>query len=129
MRSPIVDQLHGHWAARRPVVVRLAVDPAEFRAPRSHAADEIGDPWLLDPGFDLGHDRLHFLVWANTYDARGGGEPVWWWGRKAGKVGAGEVAARGEGAGDGDVLLPDGTPAWIDGGPRGDDAVALAGGA
>ena len=141
-RSPAVDELHGHWAARRPVVVRLDVDPAEFRAPRSHTADEIGDPWLLDPGFDLGHDRLHFLVWANTYDARGGVDPIWWWGRKAAKAGAtvddesGRPASAGEGAATGagqrpggDVLLPDGTPAWVDGGPRGDDVVALAGGA
>ncbi len=34
-----------------------------------------------------------------------------------------------DGGAQGDVRLPDGTPAWVDGGPRGDDAVALAGGA
>ena len=59
--------------------MRLAVDPARFRAPRSHTVDEIGDPWLLDPGFEPWPDRLHFLVWANSYDARGDGEPIWWW--------------------------------------------------
>jgi DNA helicase-2/ATP-dependent DNA helicase PcrA len=42
---------------------------------------------------------------------------VWWWGRKAVKAGATAVAP-GEAA-PGDVLLPDGTPAWVDGGPRG----------
>ncbi|HEX5366416.1 MAG TPA: ATP-dependent DNA helicase UvrD2, partial [Acidimicrobiales bacterium] len=121
--SPVVDRLHDHWASRRPVVVRLAVDPAELRAPRSYTAEEVGDPWLVDPGFDPVHDRLHFLLWANTYDARGAAEPVWWWGRKALRAGA------SPGGGTGDVLLPDGTPAWVDGGPRGDDPGALAGGA
>ena len=32
-------------------------------------------------------DRLHHLVWANNYDARPG-EPVWWWGEKAARLGA-----------------------------------------
>ncbi len=125
-RSDVVDALHEHWARRRPVVVTLGVDPAEFRAPRSVWSDlSRDDPSVLSPALDLPHDRLHFLVWANTYDARGGGEPIWWWGRKAFKAGAAAL----DGDADGDVLLPDGTPAWVDGGPRGDDVVALAGGA
>jgi len=126
---PAVDELHRAWATRTPVVVVLAVDPATFRAPRSYTAEEIGEPWLLDPGFELWHDRLHFLVWANTYDARGGGEPVWWWGRKAARLGATPCAGPEAPA---DVVLPDGRPAWIDGGPRGglDEAqlAELAGG-
>ena len=39
--------------------------------------DACFEPWL---------DRLHFLVWANTYHARGGIEPVWWWARKAARI-------------------------------------------
>ncbi|HEX6421565.1 MAG TPA: ATP-dependent DNA helicase UvrD2 [Acidimicrobiales bacterium] len=124
--SPVVAELHRAWAERRPVVVALAADPARFRTPRSYTAAEIGEPWLLDPGFELTHDRLHFLVWANTYDARGGGEPVWWWARKACRLGASPAPG-----GHGDVVLPDGTPAWVDGGPRGglaaDDLPAGAG--
>jgi DNA helicase-2/ATP-dependent DNA helicase PcrA len=114
----VVAVLHEAWAARRAVAVRLAVDPASFREPPDI---EVAEPWRLDPGFELWHDRLHFLVWANTYDARDG-EPVWWWGRKAQRLGA--VAAPHGATADGDagadVVLPDGTPAWIDGGPRGD---------
>jgi DNA helicase-2/ATP-dependent DNA helicase PcrA len=106
-----VGALHGAWAERRPLVVSLAVDPAAFRQPET--ADV--EPWTLDAAFELWLDRLHFLVWANTYDARGGIEPVWWWGRKAARLGA--TAVIGPGAGD--VTLPDGTPAWVDGGPRG----------
>jgi DNA helicase-2/ATP-dependent DNA helicase PcrA len=127
-RSDVVDALHGHWASRTPVVVALGVDPAEFRAPRSLWFDRFrDDPSALAPDLDLTHDRLHFLVWANTYDARGGAEPIWWWGRKALK--AGSVTLDPAIAGAGDVALPDGSPAWVDGGPRGDDVGGLAGGA
>ncbi|HET6950687.1 MAG TPA: UvrD-helicase domain-containing protein, partial [Acidimicrobiales bacterium] len=127
--------LHAAWSARAPVVVALDVDPGLFRAPRSYGDDDVGPAWRLDPGFDLAHDRLHHLVWANTYDARGGGAPIWWWGRKAARLGATEIG-NGDGDGDeaagdpaGDVLLPDGTPAWIDGGPRGGVAPGDVGGA
>jgi ATP-dependent DNA helicase UvrD/PcrA len=124
---PAVDELHRAWAGREPVVVALAVDPGAFRPPRSYADDELGDPWLLDPGLELWHDRLHFLVWANTYDARGGSEPIWWWGRKALKAGGSPLAVGGDAPGD--VVLADGTPAWVDGGPRGGLGLDDVGGA
>ncbi len=103
---PEVELLHGRWSAREPVVVSLAIDPAEFRAPASIAAP----PYELAPDLDLPLDRLHHLIWANNYDARSG-EPIWWWGEKAARIGA----TVGGGA---DVTLPDGGEAWIDGGPR-----------
>ena len=56
----------------------------------------------------------HFLVWASTYGA-GGRHPVWWWKRRAERLGASPAPP---GAG-GDVVLPDSTLAWIDGGPQG----------
>jgi hypothetical protein len=104
-----VAALHDAWHTRTPVVVRLAVDPVTFRdAPVTDA-----EPWTLGPDFLFPEDRLHFLVWANTYDARDGREPVWWWARKATRLGATETPD-----GPGDVRLPDGTDVWIDGGPR-----------
>lgn len=103
-----VPALHDAWLRRRPVVVVLAIDPAVYRTP---AQVDI-EPWRLDPSFELPDDRLHFLTWANNYDARGGIEPVWWWARKAARLGADE-------SGVADVVLADGTPAWIDGGARG----------
>ena len=60
------------------MVIDLRVDAADLRRPVDHHIE----PWRVDPGFEPWLDRLHFLVWANNYDARGG-EPVWWWGRKA----------------------------------------------
>jgi DNA helicase II / ATP-dependent DNA helicase PcrA len=103
-----VHALHEAWAGRRPVVVRMAVDPARFRAPESIVAE----PFTLEPDLDLFLDRLHFLVWANTYDGRNG-DLVWWWASKAQRLGAALV-----GGGPGDVVVPDGPAAWIDGGPR-----------
>ena len=116
--GPTVTALHEAWAARRPVVVALAVAPERFRAPESWAVE----PWTLDPSFEPWFDRLHFLVWANTYDARGDAAPVWWWARKAQRAGARETPD-----GPADVVLPDGRPAWVDGGPRRPGDPALLG--
>jgi DNA helicase-2/ATP-dependent DNA helicase PcrA len=121
----VVTILHEAWAGRRAVVVRLAIDPTRFRDPPDI---EVAEPWRLDPGYELWHERLHFLVWANSYDARDG-EPVWWWGRKAERLGAASPHRDAiEGAAASDVVLPGGTPAWIDGGPRGDRGLREVGG-
>jgi DNA helicase II / ATP-dependent DNA helicase PcrA len=108
----VVAELHGAWISREPVVVTLAVDAARFREPESCTVA----PWRLDARHELWLDRLHFLVWANTYDARDGAEPVWWWARKAARLGAAETGPTDGGVGD--VVLDDGTPVWVDGGPR-----------
>lgn len=117
--GPTVASLHASWATRRPVVVELAVDPARFREPEAWPVE----PWTLAPEHEPWLDRLHFLVWANTYDGRSG-ELRWWWAAKAGRIGA-----RPTPDGPADVLLPDGRPAWIDGGPRTCFAPADLGGA
>ena len=112
LRDPgeVVAQLHRSWSKRVPVVVALGVDPVRFRDPEN-ITDE---PWRLEADTEPYFDRLHFLVWANTYDAREPGEPIWWWARKAARLGATETPE-----GPADICLPDGTPVWIDGGPRG----------
>jgi DNA helicase II / ATP-dependent DNA helicase PcrA len=105
-----VGVLHEAWRTRESIVVRLHFDPAIVREPDSFPVE----PWRIDPGLELLNDRLHFLLWANNYDARNGVDPIWWWGRKAARLGAAiasdELTA--------DVILPDDTLAWIDGGPR-----------
>ena len=104
-----IDALHAAWLHRRPVVVRLLIDAAQWRTPDTITIE----PWKLATNLDLPGDRLHHLVWANNYDARKGIPPQWWWSRKASRVGAVETPD-----GPADVRLPDGQPAWIDGGPR-----------
>ena len=102
-----IDRLHRAWVGREPVVIELGVDPVALRTPEI----EERKPQELGAAFTFPLERLHFLLWANTYDARTG-EPRWWWAKKAAGLGATE-------GGPADVILPDGTPAWIDGGPRG----------
>src|SRR5688572_29852743 len=99
--------LHEAWADRRRVVIELAV-PAETLRAREV---ERRPPYELDPAFTFERERLQFLVWANTYDARKPGDPIWWHGVRASRIGA----ALG---GPADVVVADGTPAWCDGGPR-----------
>ena len=130
----VVERLHTAWSTRTPVVVELAVDAGEFRAPQVIEAPV----WQLKPATEPWFDRLHFLVWNNNYQSTGV-ELIWWWSRKAGRLGAsqpgrpdGRVHPQADAAGEpgsdpssfgpdgasADVVLPDGQPVWIDGGPR-----------
>ena len=104
-----VDLLHRAWAERRPVTVELGVEAAELRQP----VVEQRAPWMLGPGYTPLLERLHFLVWANNWDARNG-DPVWWWSRKAERLGLGARIG-----GRADIILSGGREAWVDGGPRG----------
>ncbi len=108
--AAVVAELHAAWAERRPVVIALAVDPARFRDP----VRVPGTPWELGVDVDCPLDRLHFLVWAASWDARGD-EPVWWWARKAARLAEGATPTPD---GPADLVLADGTPLWVDGGPR-----------
>lgn len=107
--EPAVAALHHHWVTRTPVVIELGADNAAMRAPEV----DTRAPWDLPHGFTFPRERLHFLIWANTYDARDG-HPTWW---------HGELAARRAG-GPADPDEPadatvDNKPVWCDGGPRG----------
>lgn len=105
----IVTAMHERWATRLPYVVELAVDQGVLRT--AAAERNPAEPYTVDPMFTFWRERLHFLVWTNTYDLRGDA-PIWWWSRKAQRLGA-EVTPDGPA----DIRLPDGTPAWCDGGP------------
>ncbi len=107
--AKVVDLLHRAWAERRPVVVELAVDAALLRAPEVSTVP----PYALDPTFDFLRERLQFLVWANTYDARAG-DPVWWHGRKAARLWSDKGVRE---AGPADLTLASGASLYIDGGP------------
>jgi DNA helicase-2/ATP-dependent DNA helicase PcrA len=110
-----IQTLHRYWSTRTPVVVILAVDSDRLRSPVTYA----GAVYRLAPAFEFALERLHFLVWANTYDARSG-QPVWWHGRKAARL----LARQGvTGDGPADLSLADGTACYVDGGPGGPPAV------
>ena len=69
-------------------------------------------PHELGPAFTFELETLHRLVWANSVDARDPERPVW--------IGLDTAIAAGAAAADGrsaDIVLPDGTTAWLDAGP------------
>ena len=102
-----VDELQRRYVHRNPTVYVLTVDPAELAAPEQADAP----PYELGGSFSVLRERLTKVVWHNSYDART--EPmVWWWAHKAStRV---DVAIEGPA----DVVTAEGTPLWIDGGPR-----------
>ena len=102
----LVQVLHRNWVDRIPVVVEWdAADDALAGTERYE-----GPPWQLTAGFLFPLERLRFLCFSNSYDARNG-EPKWWWTVKAARLGA-------TADGPGDAQLSDGESVWIDGGPR-----------
>lgn len=108
-----VAELDALWRARRPSVVELAVPLAGLKQPETCEVP----PYELGTSFAFQRERLHFLIWVNRYDGRATDStatgPRWHHVRRAMQLGA------SPGTDDrGDILLPDGTPAWIDGGPR-----------
>lgn len=106
----LVLQLHAHWLERRAVVIELGVEAARLQDPEVCPAEVFDVP----PDFTFARERLHFLVWANNYDATREGEPVWWLTRLARRAGCAEI----DDPSQGDVLLQ-GSACWCDGGPRG----------
>jgi DNA helicase-2/ATP-dependent DNA helicase PcrA len=101
--------LHRAWLDRTPTVVELGVPTDRLRSPESHT----GPVHSLTPDFEFERERLHALVWANNYDGRSA-ELIWWHGRKAVRQSVGRTVVEG---GDSDIVLDDGTPVSIDGGP------------
>jgi hypothetical protein len=99
--------LHHHWVHRLPVVIELACDNEVLRQPETTRLH----PYQLSADFTFHRERLHFLMWANTYDCRSG-TPVWWHGVLAERRGAGSSDTA-------DVRLASGEHVWVDGGPRG----------
>ena len=69
------------------------------------------DPYRVGARFLFERDDLHHLLWANTVDARFGDQR---WLLLDQAIAAGASPADGDA---GDVILPDGTVVWLDGGP------------
>jgi DNA helicase-2/ATP-dependent DNA helicase PcrA len=104
-----IETLQRTWFDRQPTLVELAVD-AQLLLEREASQRPVHD---LSPEFEFARERLHFLVWANSYDARSG-DPIWWHGRKAARRFAGQGVKE---TGPADIELADGTPLYVDGGP------------
>ena len=104
-------------AGDRAVIELVGPVLSAFREPPQSTTSVA--PFKLGPRFSFMLDVLHHLVWANSIDSAGA-EPQWSLADAAGALGATVVDD-----GCGDVALPDGSRAWLDGGPpRYVDAIA-----
>jgi DNA helicase II / ATP-dependent DNA helicase PcrA len=112
--SAMLDALHRAWLERRPVVIRLGIDPSLLR---QHEL-EHDPPYRLGAHFEFRIERLRFLIWANSYDGTGE-QLVWLLSRHAVRNLGCQPSALA------DVCLPDGRHVWCDGGPRGPLAASL----
>jgi DNA helicase-2/ATP-dependent DNA helicase PcrA len=102
-----VNDLQRRYVRRFPTVIELGVDSSELSEPESTDSP----PFELGGTFSFLRERLAKAVWHNSYDARAE-QLIWWWSQKA------EARLGVSVGGPADVRLTDGTPAWIDGGPR-----------
>jgi len=92
------------------IVIEVAVDlDADLDRPPALMTD--ADPHRVGARFLFERDELHHLLWANTVDGRHD-DVRWLLLDHAIAVGAAAVDG-----GPGDVILPDGTLVWLDGGP------------
>lgn len=101
----LLDRLQRAWTGRERLVIELAAD-----LPDDPPA--TGPLWELGPDFELTGERLRHLVFANSVDARPGAIHPWPLAQTAIDAGA-----RSAGDSPADVVLPDGAPAFCDGGP------------
>jgi DNA helicase II / ATP-dependent DNA helicase PcrA len=97
-----LDELERAWRERTPLVIEVAEEPP-------HDEVERRPVWSMSPLFAFPGERRSHATFANAVDARGV-VPRWRWAEEAVRLGA-------TAAGPADVLLPDGRPAYCDGGP------------
>jgi len=102
-----VNDLQRRYVRRVPTVIELGVDNTEL----SEHESTNSPPFELGGTFTFLGERLAKAVWHNSYDARTD-QLIWWWAQKA------EARLQVSVGGPADVRLPNGEPAWIDGGPR-----------
>ncbi len=102
-RHPGVVDLHRAWTRREPLVIEAPTVPSP--TPVS-AGQEF---WTLHPGTELPGDRMRFFLTANAIDRRD--DNTTW------PLLDDAVAFGARPGGTGDITMPDGTSALLDGGP------------
>jgi DNA helicase-2/ATP-dependent DNA helicase PcrA len=100
-----IEELEQAWRERIPLVIETADE-----SPDDEPAEvERGAVWSLSPSFAFPGERRAHATFANAIDARHG-TTRWLLADEAVRLGA-------TAGGPADVMLPDGTPAFCDGGP------------
>ncbi len=112
-----VAQMAELHRSRQRFVVEIRADPRAMPGEVCHL-----QPWRLTPEFEFGRDRLNHLIWSNAVD-RTGGRDRWGLLERCLELGC----RRAPDPDSGDVILPEGTAAWLDGGPLDLDLTAIGG--
>jgi len=97
-----IDELEQAWRERTPLVIQVGDEPSDDEVERRPV-------WSLSPSFAFPGERRAHGTFANAIDARHG-TIRWHLAEEAVRLGATAL-------GPADVMLPDGTPAFCDGGP------------
>jgi DNA helicase II / ATP-dependent DNA helicase PcrA len=100
--SGAIEELEEAWLERTPLVIQAGDEPLDDEV-------ELRPAWSLSPSFAFPGERRAHATFANAVDARGG-TARWPLADEAVRLGASAL-------GPADVMLPDGTPAFCDGGP------------
>ena len=110
--APTADAAAAAWRERRSLVIELVpgIGLDDLLQPPEESITGL-QPWEWEFDLDLVGERLHHAIWANAVDARSG-EPRYEWAQRAVELGA-----RNDASERADVVLPDGRPAFCDGGP------------
>ena len=107
--AALLQSLWPRWLARERLVFELGDDFGPGTAPEQVEHREL---WELGPGFALVEEELHNLIWSNSVDAWSTDTPTWHLAELAANAGATPATTD-----VGDVVLPGGLPAYLDGGP------------
>ncbi|HXW79299.1 MAG TPA: ATP-dependent helicase, partial [Acidimicrobiales bacterium] len=100
--SGSTEELEQAWRERLALVVEVDEEPVDDEV-------EKAPVWSLSPLFSFPGERRAHATFANAVDARAG-RARWRWAEVAVQLGA-------TAGGPADILLPDGRPAYCDGGP------------
>jgi DNA helicase-2/ATP-dependent DNA helicase PcrA len=104
--AAVIQDLEAAFLGRRPLVIEIA---SGWSLPVNES--ETSPIWSLGPGFSFPGERLRHAALFNSLDARGA-ETTWRWSGMAVPLGA-------EPGGPADIMLRNGRPAFVDGGPFG----------
>lgn len=111
--APTSDRLRAASAAGERLVLEVVPDVSRQVESAPDLRTEVM-PEALGPHFGFDGDELHHLLWSNSIDLRQG-DARWRLVDLAVAAGARAVVPGDDAVGD--VVLDDGTPVWLDGGP------------
>lgn len=103
----VLKDVRHNFLTRTPIIYEI-----DSALTKPEPATEMREVWAVPPDLDFVAEAVWRLAAANSVDGRDAEHPVWHLSERALRAGATRVADR-----VGDVVMPNGTPSWCDGGP------------